>query len=71
MTHDKHHHSASEGRTSGGEIIGPYWKRAHQDWKFWIAIALMLTAMGVYIVTLDLSVQPNADNQQQQQAPLP
>jgi hypothetical protein len=69
MTHTNHHQSDSEGRTSGGDLRGPYWKRAHQDWKFWIAIVLMLTAMGIYIVTLDLSVQPNVGNKLQQQVP--
>ena len=69
MTHAKHHHSGSDGHHSGGDHQKPYWKQAHHDWKFWIAIILMLAAMGVYIGTVDLSVQPNADNKIQQQTP--
>ena len=69
MSHTKHSDSHSNGRTSGGELPGPYWRRAHHDWKFWIALFLMLTAMGIYVVTLDLSVQPNIENKLQQ--PLP
>ena len=45
----------------------PYWKRAHHDWKFWIAILLMLAAMVMYVKTNDLSMQPH--NQMQQRVP--
>ena len=40
----------------------PYWRRAHHDWKFWLAIVLMLIAMMVYIGTLDLSIRPDVPN---------
>jgi hypothetical protein len=36
----------------------PYWKRAHADWRFWVAIFLMIAAMIVYIVTEDFSMWP-------------
>jgi len=42
----------------------PYWKRAHHDWKFWVALLLMLFAMGVYLFTNDLSLRPHAPIQQ-------
>ena len=45
----------------------PYWKRAHHDWKFWIAILLMLAAMVMYVKTNDLSVRPH--NKIQQRVP--
>ncbi len=45
----------------------PYWKRAHHDWKFWIAILLMLAAMVIYVKTNDLSVRPH--NQMHQRVP--
>ncbi len=41
-----------------GHNRGPYWKRAHHDWKFWIVIVIMLTAMATYLKTNDLSVRP-------------
>jgi hypothetical protein len=43
----------------------PYWKRAHHDWKFWIAIILMLIAMWVYVRSNDLSLRPRGSAQQQ------
>ena len=45
----------------------PYWKRAHRDWKFWVAILLMLVAMVIYVKTNDLSMRPH--NQMQQRVP--
>ena len=36
----------------------PYWKRAHHDWRFWVALVLMLAAMFIYLMTDDLSFVP-------------
>ena len=33
-------------------------KPIHHDWKFWVAIVLMLAAMGAYIMSDDESLQP-------------
>jgi hypothetical protein len=37
----------------------PYWKRAHHDWRFWVAFGLMLMAMVIYLMTADLSIVPH------------
>jgi len=37
----------------------PYWKRAHHDWKFWVALTMLLIAMAVYLGTNDLSFRPH------------
>jgi uncharacterized membrane protein len=37
----------------------PYWKRAHHDWRFWVGLFLMLTAIFVYVGTNDLSMVPS------------
>ena len=42
----------------------PYWKRAHHDWKFWVALVLMLIGMAIYLGTNDLSLRPNSLPQQ-------
>jgi hypothetical protein len=42
----------------------PYWKRAHHDWKFWVALFFLLFAMWIYIRSNDLSVRPNGHTQQ-------
>lgn len=67
MTHDKHSHPQSD---QGGDPDA-YWKRAHRDWKFWIALVLMLIAMGTYISTLDLAVRPDVATPQKVQSAVP
>jgi len=37
----------------------PYWKRAHHDWRFWVGLFLMFTAIFVYVGTDDLSLVPS------------
>ena len=37
----------------------PYWTRAHHDWRFWVGLFLMLTAIFVYVGTNDLSMVPS------------
>ncbi|MGA2098476.1 MAG: hypothetical protein ABSH39_19445 [Candidatus Acidiferrum sp.] len=39
---------------------GPYWKRAHHDWRFWIGMFLMLMAITVYFMSDDLSLVPSS-----------
>ena len=71
MTHSKHpnaHVDPGDMKDSSGQ---PYWLRAHHDWKFWIAIVLMLVAMSVYITTLDLSIRPPEVNESRTQQSIP
>jgi hypothetical protein len=42
------------------KVNRPYWKRAHQDWRFWLALMLMLVAMGIYVMSEDLSIRPRS-----------
>jgi hypothetical protein len=36
----------------------PAKKKFHKDWRTWLVIALMLAAIGIYVVTLDDAVVP-------------
>jgi hypothetical protein len=38
---------------------GPYWKRAHRSWWFWIGLVLMLTAITIYVLSDDLAFLPH------------
>lgn len=58
MNHPAHDHSNSEHSHRSGDSKPAYWQRAHHDWKFWVALCLMLLGMMVYILTMDLSIQP-------------
>jgi hypothetical protein len=37
---------------------GPYWKRVHHHWYFWVALFLMFAAITIYILSEDLSLLP-------------
>ena len=68
MTHEKPHHPHPKEHHKPSE---PYWKRAHHDWKFWVAIGLMLASMFVYIVTLNEAVQPDSQTPDRTKQPTP
>ncbi len=40
------------------QLPGPYGKRAHHDWRFWIALFCMLLAITIYVLREDLSLVP-------------
>jgi hypothetical protein len=42
---------------------GPYWKRAHRDWRVWAGVVLMLAAMIIYLMTDDLAWRPRIQPQ--------
>jgi hypothetical protein len=35
-------------------------RKLHKDWRTWAVIALMLAAIGIYVLTLDDSVIPGS-----------
>lgn len=49
-------HSAHGGEHS--EDLGPYWRRAHRDWRFWVGVLFTTVALIVYVMTVDLSMTP-------------
>ncbi len=36
----------------------PYWKRAHRDWHFWVAVFFISGALFIYVTSVDLSLVP-------------
>jgi hypothetical protein len=51
-SHDKQakrEHTAGERRPRKG---------VHRDWRFWVAVLLMLAAMGAYVATMDEALVP-------------
>jgi hypothetical protein len=51
---NKHHdgHPVQDQKVS-------YWKRAHTDWRFRVAVAIMFVAILVYVLSGDLSWRPH------------
>jgi hypothetical protein len=66
MNETKHSHHRHEGPDGDSVHQGhrPYWKRAHHDWKFWVALFLMLAAMIIYVMSDDLALRPHRQAQQ-------
>ena len=54
-----HRHHGEHDHNSDYQAQRPYWRRAHHDWKFWIALSLMLAAMVVYVMSDDLAIRPH------------
>ena len=56
MTHSKHSKHSKHGHHHV-EKKAPLWG-LHKDWRAWLVLGLMLAAMGIYVLSLDESVQP-------------
>ena len=55
MTHDTAQPREFTFITAPGEIGR---RKLHKDWRVWLAVALMLAAMAMYVLSLDESVVP-------------
>jgi hypothetical protein len=62
MTGNKHN---PEGNSSdaGEPDPGPYWRRMHRDWRFWVGATLMAAALAIYVMTENLSRVPGGHQQ--------
>ena len=68
MTGNRHNHEGNSG--DGGEPgPGPYWRRMHRDWRFWVGAILMAAALSVYVFSGDLAWVPNGHRQSAMPAP--
>jgi hypothetical protein len=38
--------------------LGPYWRRANRDWRFWVGLVSASAAIIIYAMTIDLSLVP-------------
>jgi hypothetical protein len=37
----------------------PYWKRAHRDWRIWVAVFFCMAAIVIYVLSDDLAFMPS------------
>jgi hypothetical protein len=72
MDNSNERHHSHRGSESDGvqKEHRPYWTRAHKDWRFWLALILMIVAMGIYVMSEDLSMRPGSRPQEQVPASL-
>jgi hypothetical protein len=69
MSERKHHHTQGEPTAAETDRAArPYWRRAHHDWKFWVAVFFIFAALAVYIMTVDLSQLPRISSRPQSSA---
>jgi hypothetical protein len=54
MTGSKTNHEGHSG-DMGEPDPGPYWRRMHHDWRFWVGAVLVFAALAIYVFTGDLS----------------
>ena len=59
----RHHHHPQTGPHLPAAHHGPYWMRAHHDWRFWVAVFFVFAALAVYISSVDLSLVPRHASQ--------
>jgi hypothetical protein len=62
MNDIKPRHRWHRGRVSDSEQMGnrPYWKRAHQDWRVWVVVFLMIVGITIYVLSQDFSSFPRS-----------
>jgi hypothetical protein len=65
-----HRHHGEQDPNGGHQSRRPYWTRAHHDWKFWVALSLMLAAMVIYVMSDNLVFRPHRQAQQSLSGPV-
>ena len=65
MNESNYGHAGNEG-PDGGSVHHhvhldqrPYWKRAHRDWRIWVALFFMLAAITIYTLSDNLALLPH------------
>jgi hypothetical protein len=51
----KHAHESTAGEHPRPKF---YLSGLHRDWRTWLVLAIMLAAIGTYVLTLDDAIQP-------------
>jgi hypothetical protein len=53
MKHNHDHNSVHHDHPA-------YWRRAHRDWHFWIAVLFVFGALTIYVMSDDLALVPRS-----------
>ena len=57
-------HNLEGNSTDMGESDpGPYWRRMHRDWRFWVGTVFMGAALAIYVLSGDLAWVLNGHRQ--------
>jgi hypothetical protein len=72
MNENEHkHHRIAKLEQNKVHNNGPYWKRAHHDWRFWVGLSLCLIAILYYVMSVDFSIRPQQTKQSSENNPTP
>ena len=52
------HQHGTPARDSVHHAPDPYWKRAHHDWRFWVAFVFMLAGITIYVASVNMAFLP-------------
>jgi hypothetical protein len=55
---DDQHHGGGLPQNHTDKELGPYWRRAHRDWRFWVGVVFLSVAIFIYVSTIDLALVP-------------
>jgi hypothetical protein len=58
IRHSNHGNEGPEHEHVRHEPRPPYWKRAHQDWRVWVAVVFCMIAITIYVLSDDLALLP-------------
>jgi hypothetical protein len=59
-----HHLKGDSGNDGLHNDHRPYWKHAHQDWRVWVAVFMMIAGMAIYVMSDDFAFLPRSRTQQ-------
>jgi len=54
-----HHINERQENNNEYHDHSPYWKRAHRDWRIWVGVILMFTAILYYIMSDNFIFAPH------------
>jgi hypothetical protein len=57
--HRHHQHEVADGEHFHRDDF-PYWRRAHRDWRFWVAVFFLFAAITIYFMSDDLAFVPGS-----------
>ena len=59
-----HHINERQENNNGDHEHCPYWKRAHRDWRIWVGVILMFTAILYCIMSDNFIFAPHKQMKQ-------
>ena len=59
LMNESSHGNEGQARDRVHHSDGPYWKRIHRQWWFWVGLIAMFAAITIYVLSENLSLLPH------------